>query len=281
MIGKRVMPESTTFVAWLSCASMSINIPYSPYMLLMLQREFRIEAMTVPRQSAALALDYPDGHRIAPHCHDRVQLVHASEGVLEVTTPDGIWMVPPGRAVRVPAGAIHSQRCHGAVAMRTLYIDATVTPWLYRRCAVVVVPALLRELILYAVRMPALYDEAGPDGRIAQVILDQLRRLSPAPLYLIMPRDARARRVADALIANPGDSRPLAAWADHAGASGRTLARLFKRQTGLGLNAWRQRARLLAALTALAAGASVTTTALRLGYDSPSAFIRSGSHAAS
>ncbi len=68
----------------------------------------------------------------------------------------------------------------------------------------------------------------------------------------------------------PGD---LADWADEAGASERTLARLFQKQAGMTFGAWRQRRRLQAAIERLAAGDPVATVALDLGYDSPSAFI--------
>lgn len=58
-----------------------------------------------------------------------------------------------------------------------------------------------------------------------------------------------------------------------AGASERTLARLFLRETGVSFRERRLRLRLLAALTALEEGTSVTAVALDSGYDSPSAFI--------
>jgi len=93
------------------------------------------------------------------------------------------------------------------------------------------------------------------------------------PLDLPQPAEPRLRRVTQALLANPGDRRSLAAWARWAGASPRTLARLFLRETGLSFGAWRQRARLLQAVARLATGQAVTTVALDVGYDSPSAFI--------
>jgi AraC-like DNA-binding protein len=53
----------------------------------------------------------------------------------------------------------------------------------------------------------------------------------------------------------------------------RTLQRVFPAQTGLTLEAWRQKARLIAAAAALSTGAPVAVTAADCGYDSPSAFI--------
>jgi len=50
-----------------------------------------------------------------------------------------------------------------------------------------------------------------------------------------------------------------------AGASVRTLERLFKDETGLSFGAWRQRARLLQSLVLLADGANVTQAAFAVG----------------
>ncbi len=137
----------------------------------------------------------------------------------------------------------------------------------------VTVSILLRALILRAMNIPPLYDEAGPDGRILRVILDELRALPSAPLHLPRARDRRLARVTEALLADPADARGLDAWARAAGASPRTLARLFAKETGLTFRAWRQRARLLHALVELAARKPVTSVAFEAGYDSPSAFI--------
>ena len=75
------------------------------------------------------------------------------------------------------------------------------------------------------------------------------------------------------LLAEPGDNRDLAAWGRQAGASGRTLARLFRRETGMTFAGWRRRLRLMAALSRLGAGEPVTRVAYELGYHSPSAFV--------
>lgn len=58
-----------------------------------------------------------------------------------------------------------------------------------------------------------------------------------------------------------------------AGASKRTIERIFIAQTGMSFGRWRQQARLLHALRLLAVGESVTAVALEAGYDSTSAFI--------
>lgn len=227
----------------------------------------------LPRPVAVLANDFADGHVIADHTHPWMQLVYAAAGLLRLTTTNGVWMVPPRHAVWVPAGMTHSLTCFGPVAMRTVYVRTRNAPETAHRCTVVTVPALLHELILAAVDLEPDYEPESAEGRLASVILDRIQRLREAPMSLPLPRDSRARRVAMALLADPADRRTLDGWARVAGASARTLARLFQRETGHGFAAWRQRARLQAALPMLAAGQSVTETALSLGYGQPSAFI--------
>ncbi len=228
---------------------------------------------SVPRPVVAVAGDYPPGHWITPHSHARAQLVYASAGVMMVTAGPGIWLVPPQRALWVPARLEHEIRMRGAVKMRTLYIDTEAVPGLPEACGVVVVSALLRELILLATTLPDDYALNGPDGRLMAVLLDQLKALPTVPLHLPQPRDRRLLRITESLQADPGDARSLEAWAAVAGASARTLARLFLRETGMSFRAWRHQARLLQALVWLAERKAVTSVALDLGYDSPSAFI--------
>src|SRR5262245_20573362 len=67
---------------------------------------------------------FPDGHHITPHWHGRAQFVFAVAGTMRVRTPRRAWIVPPSRALWVPARTVHEIRMHGVVEMRTLYLDA-------------------------------------------------------------------------------------------------------------------------------------------------------------
>lgn len=225
------------------------------------------------RPVVALASDHAGPHRFSLHRHLRAQLVYAVAGVMTVRTSEGTWVVPPQQAVWVPPGVAHEVRSATDLAMRTLYIHPAATGGLPRGCCVVTVPALLRELILTATTLPEAYAPDGPEARLMAVIPDQLRRLEPEPLHLPIPADRRLRAVTEALSQHPADGRSLAQWARTAAASERTLARLFKQETGMTFGAWRQRLRLLLAIGRLAEGQAVTAVAYDLGYESPSAFV--------
>src|SRR5882724_279020 len=220
----------------------------------------------VARPVAAMAKDFPAGQHIARHLHPRAQLIFAAAGVMLVSTDEGSWAVPPQRAVWMPAGIAHEIRMPGVVAMRTLYVRSDAAARMPARVHVIAVSALLRELILRACALPVLYEERGAAGRLMSLILDEIAALPTLGLDLPMPHDPRLGRICRALRADPGSTRTLEEWGREAGGSGRTLARLFVRETGLTFAAWRQQARLLAALARLAAGEPVTRIALDLGY---------------
>ena len=221
----------------------------------------------------SFAVRYTVDHKIGAHAHDWHQLIYASEGVLWVHTAQGDWVVPPNRAVWVPAGVRHGIDMSGPVFVQTLYFARNVPDPLPDRCCAVNVAPLLRELIRHTITLGML-DESDPaHARLVGVLIDQLAVMTTIPLQLPWPVDERAQRVAAWLrdhADNPGVIKQLAR---KAALSARTLERLFRRETGLTFGRWRQQLRLLQALRLLAAGRSVTATASGVGYESPSAFI--------
>jgi AraC-like DNA-binding protein len=221
---------------------------------------------------ASLAYDYRPGHVVPRHYHDHDQLIYACAGVMTVRTDRGSWVVPPQRAIWLPARVAHAIEMTGPVSMRTLYFAPGRVRGPRRDCRVIAVSPLLRELVLHVV---VLGPQVTPGReRLIRVIVDQLAELQapPLPLDLPWPTEPRAVRLAELLRAQPGSAR-LERLYRQAGASRRTLERLFAVETGLTLGRWRQQLRLLEALRLLAAGQPVTSVALDLGYDSPSAFI--------
>ena len=109
------------------------------------------------------------------------------------------------------------------------------------------VSPLLRELVLALIEEPVIYDEQGRGGAVAFLIAEiaNARRL---PFVIPMPRDPRLLRVCNALLADPASTLALDGWVDTAGASVRTLARLFEKELGLSFITWRQRVRFHNAL---------------------------------
>ena len=231
------------------------------------------DILEIPRPIVAVSREYPAGHLTSSHRHDRSQFLYALSGMMTVSTDVALWAVPPLRAVWIPARTAHQISVSGHFSMRSLYIDPAAVPDAPTGCCVVAVSALLKELILRAVKLPHLYACGGPEERIMLVILDQIHHLRRTPLELPIPEDVRLKRIYDRLALNPADNRSLQAWGKMAGATARTLSRHFRSETGMSFGRWRQRLRVLEALKRLGMNEAVTSVAIELGYESPSAFI--------
>jgi AraC-like DNA-binding protein len=221
---------------------------------------------------AAMPKDFPAGHHIPPHRHERGQLLYATQGVMRIGTAQGTWMVPPQRALWIPPQTEHEIHMSGAVAMRTLYIAPRAARHLPRDCQVIDVSPLLRALILAAMEEPVEYPRGSRGEAIAKLLLHELRAVPALPLHLPMPQEPRLQKVCQKILHSLGRDADIESLAAGAGLSSRSLARLFQRETGMGFAAWRQQARLAEALTQLSGGKPVALVAADLGYASPAAF---------
>lgn len=211
------------------------------------------------------------GGEIDAHRHDDHQIIHASRGVVAVTTDAGSWVAPGTRAIWVPAGTVHAHRAHGDLELHLVGLPATDNPLGLTSPAVLAVGPLLRELIVAYTRTAG---EQGPErDRLRAVLLDQLRVSPQQPLHLPRPREPLLRAVCAFLQADPSDDRTLADLGREVGASDRTLSRLFRGDLGMTFPQWRTQLRLHHALVLLAEGKPVTTVAHRCGWSSASAFI--------
>lgn len=228
----------------------------------------------IPRDVVATGNEYPPHRVLPPHSHRRGQLLYAATGVITVITTAGSWVVPPQRALWIPAGVVHEVQMGGPVSTRSAYVshDAAETAGLPAHCQVIGVSPLLHALLLEAVDLPAYYALDGRDGRVMALLLDEISRMPTLALNTPLPHEPRLARLCRTLLTAPSLEIDIDTMATRAGMSRRSFTRLFREQTGMSFNAWRQQACLLAALTRLGNGASITEVALDLGYRSSSAF---------
>jgi AraC-like DNA-binding protein len=224
-------------------------------------------------QVASVSFDFHDGEVIPEHFHPEDQLAFASTGVMTVRTSSGIWVVPPFRAVWIPAGTRHSIAMSGPVSLRTLYFLPRLLAALPKKCFVMNVSSLLAELILHACTFARLSMKIPQQKRIIEIIVDQLHAVHSIPLQLPRPADSRAVRIMNRLLDEPGEQRSLLTLCKDCGASKRTIERLFLAETKMTFGRWRQQLRLLHAMQSLASGEKVIRAAMDAGYNSPSAFI--------
>jgi AraC-like DNA-binding protein/quercetin dioxygenase-like cupin family protein len=221
----------------------------------------------------AYVLDLKRGGGLAPHSHERAQLLAVTSGSIAVTAHGSTFVAPPERAVWVPANTVHETRHLASTRLRTLYVSPDAVPCLPNRTTVIQVSPLMRELISLIVARPRRYDEGGPDGRLVSVLLDQLARATALPLNLPMPKSEPLLSIATRLLENPAGIPLLSELASSMQVSPRTLERQFKFETGLSLRSFRRQARLLRSLELLSSNMSVSTISDQLGFGEPSAFI--------
>jgi AraC-like DNA-binding protein/quercetin dioxygenase-like cupin family protein len=244
---------------------------------------------------ATLAYEYPAGFEVPEHAHGSDQLIYAISGVMEVFSGENMWLTPPRFALWIPAKTAHRIHMPGAVSMRTLYFRPGLVfqsgsvhfePGLVRsrsspaqtphlRSAVLHVTPLLRELVLETVRIGNLRAADRHERALRDLLILHLETASPVPTFVALPRDQRAWTVAQAVLSAPGQARPLAELCSEAGASVRTIQRIFRREVGSDFESWRRQARLTKAVELLVAGRSVKEVAYSVGYRQSSAFVES------
>jgi len=223
-----------------------------------------------------IANSYDRGVRLDTHMHREAQLVYAAKGTMQVTTPKGRWLVPPDRAVWVPALSEHAIDVLADIQMRTLYFELA---WLKREARshsldaefVVRVSPLLHQTML------ALFDDRGNrerTGLLLRLVMMELDQAEDSATFIPLPREPRCRRAADIVLGDPTGGHEIETLAREVGTSARTLSRLFSSETQLSFKSWCQRARIATAIERLSTDASVSVKQLAsdLGYASVPAF---------
>jgi AraC-like DNA-binding protein len=223
-----------------------------------------------------VANHYKKGTRLDTHMHREAQLVYAARGTMQVTTPKGRWLVPPDRAVWVPARLAHAIDVLADIDMRTLYFDLT---WLAREQRgagldkefIVRVSRLLHETIL------ALFDSRKDHGRtelLIRLVMLEMHQTEDSATFIPLPQEPRCRRAASIVLDDPTAPHEIETLAGRVGTSARTLSRLFTSETQLSFKSWCQRARIAAAIERLSTdtNVSIKQVAAELGYASVPAF---------
>src|SRR2546423_10399999 len=176
-----------------------------------------------------VANEYRKGVRLGTHMHREAQLVYAAKGTMQVTTPKGRWLVPPDRAVWVPALFEHAIDVLADIQMRTLYFDLA---WLKREARsaslqaefVVRVSPLLHQAIL------ALFDDHNTAERTALLLklaMLELHQAEDSTTFIPLPHEPRCRRAADIVLSDPTRAHAIETLAREVGTSARTLSPLF------------------------------------------------------
>lgn len=222
---------------------------------------------------ATLSYEYPSGFEVAEHAHGSDQLIYAISGLMEVSSHQSVWLIPPHFALWIPARTVHRIHMPGPASMRTLYLRTTLAARPESRCAVLHVTSLFRELIVETVRVGQLRMRHRYQCALRDVLVFHILKASPVPTCVTLPRDERALAVAKTIVRNPAESKTMAVLCSQVGVSVRTIERAFRKDVGASFESWRRQVRLTKAVELLVSGCSVKEVAYQVGYRQSSAFV--------
>ena len=205
------------------------------------------------------------------HHHMHGQLVLSLQGNVACEVAGNHWIVPPHCALWVPAGLSHESRASANAQGYFLFIDASVDS-LPETCCTFSISAMLREMII-ELCCGRTNRSASGKTLLSHLLLDELNAMPLVNTHFPMPSAPRLRRMAEALISNPGDRKTLKQWSAIVGMSERTLGRHLFEQTGMSFGKWRRQLHLMVALKRLTEGYNVQQVAGDLGYESVTSFI--------
>jgi len=208
------------------------------------------------------------------HRHAKSQFLLILKGVVSCEVEGGMWVVPPQSALWIPGGVLHSIKlAGGGMTGYMAFIDPASASNLSATCCTLTATPLLRELLIRSSRFPMLYPEGGMESRLVALLLDEIAAARPGNVRLPMPTDSRLRKLVDWMMADPSDRGTIQHWAQRAGLSERTLARLVSQQTGMSFGRWRQQLKIMLAVQWLAKGLSIQQVSGALGYESAGTFV--------
>jgi len=204
--------------------------------------------------------NHPDTHLLIWQVRGRSEL--GSRGVT--------LAIAQGLAVWVPAGISCSLTVAPDAVALPMFFEARDTAGIFDEITLLVIDPHAEPLCLAYVA--AEFSDLGSTRELGRRLLATIANRGITASELPLPADLAARRVAEGLLRDPGDTRTVAEWAANVHVSPRTLERAFVRETGVSIRRWRARCRMNAAKRMLAQGVAVWRVATTLGYRSHSAF---------
>jgi AraC-like DNA-binding protein len=223
---------------------------------------------------------------VSSHRHPWAQLAFSITGMTRLIVEDGVFIVAPWQALWIPANVGHAVTVPAETEVYTLYFLEDVIPMpsnpvtesaRWERCSVIEVSDLLRAVVL---QMDSRPDDDIPtvparperERLLVNVALEELSIAPSIPLGIELPKERRIRQLCQAVLQDPMRHSTLDAWAEDAGASPRTIARLFRRELGIGFSQWRKKVLLAQAVSRVENSKPISEIAAELGYASTSAF---------
>lgn len=210
-------------------------------------------------------------HDSGMHQHLKGQLLYAPQGCISFALENSICILPPTKAVWIPPSTRHRATMTNVVAYRSLYFDcaAFACP---TDITVIEVNTLLKALI----DKIALWAWDKPESEMTNttaLFWEEFYAARRHSFQLPLPSDRRLQKFRQQVMQQSYLVPNLTSMAASVGASSKTVTRLFKTETGMTYQDWRQQWRLLKAIELLSRGMQVSDVSCWLEFSSDSAFI--------
>jgi AraC-like DNA-binding protein len=218
----------------------------------------------------AQLVHHDSGEEVPWHHHEAGQLMVVIAGTAKLYSEQGWWLVTPGMGMWLPAHRQHRASYSEVSTLINLQLSDVAQP---DQCSLLMVSNLLRELAYEAVNLCDTRESTTQLMLIWQLIGYQIeKRVLKSTHYVPEGQDKRLLAITTFLREQPGCRQDFVTLSLNAGASPRTMARLFEKETGLSFSQWRERLRMVVAIDRLVSGQAISQVALDLGYQSASSF---------
>lgn len=230
----------------------------------------RFDADAIAASIVGIAADVGQ-HDSGMHEHKKGQLLYAPQGCMTFALDNSICILPPTKAVWIPPHTSHRAVMTNVVAYRSLYFDCSKYT-----CPDEIVMIEVNDLLKALIDKMALWEweiEETKTQATSNLFWEEFYQAKQFEFSLPLPSDRRLTGFRKAMTKSDFIAPELNQLSQTVGASSKTITRLFKAETGMSYQDWRQQWRLLKAIELLCEERQVSDVAHCLEFSSDSAFI--------
>lgn len=238
-----------------------------------LTKEQELNLMQIEQEVIGLASDLVQ-HDSGFHCHtDHAQILYAPSGCMTLLTRNCQIILPPQKILYIPAGLEHRVTFRNVVAYRSIYLSIRKTELVDLGLQVRIVSPLLAQVIERICWWEWIGEPTTQQQHILQVFWDEFYEAQEVDHELRIPSDYRLQSFMHQFMLEKSVPPFLHEFAKQVGASQKTITRIFKRETDMSYQAWRQQWRIYRAIELLAEKTTLSEVSDQLNFSSDSAFI--------
>lgn len=217
------------------------------------------------REDPALSI-YPQ------HGHAWGEFIYAFNGIMELQIGQTDYIIPASYGIWLPPHLEHSGLNRTHVSHGTFYIHEDYCQKMPQQAGILITNPLVSALLNHMKNFP-LEANSAEQQRLLLVLLDQLQQAPIMNSYLPHSEHPHLKEILYFLHQHPSNQSTLDSLAKQFNMTERTLARHAEKELGMSLNEWRQRLKVIKAMSMLQQDKTVESIALDLGYATASAFI--------